>query len=929
MLRVVENNRAVSAKRYYTDGLSSGDYYVGDGESASFWGGKGAELLGLAGAVDRKSFNRLCENVLPDGSGKLTGRTKANRRVGYDFNFHCPKSVSVLWALTGDTALRAAFLEAVSETMLQIEAEAKTRVRLGGVSTDRPTGSLVWGTFVHTTTRPIGGLPDPHLHVHAFTFNATYDAAEGRWKAAQFGDINRNAPYFEACFHASFAAKVAALGYGVERRGRFWEIANVPDSVIDKFSRRTAEIERVAEAKGITDARAKDKLGRQTRKRKSESRPWAEVEADWRARLSPTEWQALKAAKGGGRQVKGASIREALEHGLQVAFERSSVADERRVIEHALRFGVGSVTPEAARRELGRLDVVRREGDGRAWLSAKRLLEDEGRMVSLAREGRAACQAMKRGDVELQAAGLSGKQRASVLGLLGSRDRVMLFQPEGDAGVAKAAARRAIEACGHSVVTLDGRGSGQKATGLEEALGKFTESGGAKSSRVLWVENAEGFGAGTLARLFQETKEHGGRVVLCGRVKERGPVELRGALATLTRLGGVLSERAERREERQREERAALKAIGDGRSRSALPRLEKLGDVREVPREEVPAAVAREFARAMRQKQSARIRTKGEWNGQWEKLSSAVRNVLRSRRLLGKSRDVEQLRRVGLSEEARRDPKNFERGQIVEFSKSVKGFKAGQRYVVMGKDPFGNVLARKLSYRRPFTIAREGTDTRRVRTEKLAWVEALPLSRSENFDVFRSGKLQIAKGDLIRTTGSGKTVNERFGIEKLMLKRGRAIRAENLKLRKKLFNIPIPDRRYRVRKDATYRVRGFTLRGNIKLDNGWVLPRNFAHLDYGYCETDGGKQSVQRLFVVAGEKGGEELGRERLPKGLKSVVVFTDDKERLLGEAAKSQGGESSRKHEQEKAKQHERARAAEQERATRQQRAAGREPGR
>jgi len=50
---------------------------------------------------------------------------------------------------------------------------------------------MVWAEFVHRTTRPVDGVPDPQLHCHAVTFNATFDPVEVRWKAAQFGDLVR------------------------------------------------------------------------------------------------------------------------------------------------------------------------------------------------------------------------------------------------------------------------------------------------------------------------------------------------------------------------------------------------------------------------------------------------------------------------------------------------------------------------------------------------------------------------------------------------------------------------------------------------------------------------------------------------------------------------------------------------------------------
>ncbi len=96
----------------------------------------------------------------------LTVRRKDERTIGYDFTFDVPKSVSLLHALTQDERILTAFSESVRETMAEVEAEMKTRVRRGGANEDRVTGNMVWAEFTHLTSRPVGGVPDPHLHAH-------------------------------------------------------------------------------------------------------------------------------------------------------------------------------------------------------------------------------------------------------------------------------------------------------------------------------------------------------------------------------------------------------------------------------------------------------------------------------------------------------------------------------------------------------------------------------------------------------------------------------------------------------------------------------------------------------------------------------------------------------------------------------------------
>jgi conjugative relaxase-like TrwC/TraI family protein len=174
-----------------------------------------------------------------------------------------------------------AFREAVDETMREMEADMKTRVRVRLQDSDRTTGNMVWAEFVHTTSRPVDGLPDPQLHAHVFVFNTTWDEEEHRWKAGQFADIKRDGPYFQAAFRVRLAGKLQDVGFGVDRKRDDFEIAGVPKDVLKRFSRRTALIEKVAEAKGISDPDRKAMLGAETREKKESELGWQSLRKEW------------------------------------------------------------------------------------------------------------------------------------------------------------------------------------------------------------------------------------------------------------------------------------------------------------------------------------------------------------------------------------------------------------------------------------------------------------------------------------------------------------------------------------------------------------------------------------------------------------------------------------------------------------------------
>ncbi|MCU7806619.1 MAG: relaxase domain-containing protein [Candidatus Thiodiazotropha sp. (ex Semelilucina semeliformis)] len=236
MLRIHTSNSAKKAKEYFSSELTKGDYFFGAQEIAGQWGGKAAELLGLSGEVTKEAFNQLVDNINPQTGERLTPHNKGNRRPGYDMTFSAPKSLSVLYEYSKDERLLEAFREAVHDTMQSIEDGMHVRVRKDGLDEDRQTGNLVYGSFEHYTARPVEELaPDPQLHMHCFVMNASYDDVEQQWKAGQFGEIKRDAPYYEALFHSHLSDSLSKLGLDIERDGRFWNIEGLDRETLDNF----------------------------------------------------------------------------------------------------------------------------------------------------------------------------------------------------------------------------------------------------------------------------------------------------------------------------------------------------------------------------------------------------------------------------------------------------------------------------------------------------------------------------------------------------------------------------------------------------------------------------------------------------------------------------------------------------------------------
>ncbi len=260
---------------------------------------------------------------------------------------------------------------------------------------------MVWAAFHHSTARPVdskaflarlaasdelpGWLraandnipPDPQEHTHVFVFNATKDGEEGRIKAGEFSYIKRDGEYFTAVFYSKLAARLEAMGLAIDRRGgKEWEIAGIPQSMIDKFNKRSDEIEAEHRRRLRDDPDYREEykhdLAAQTRSRKQKELTPAELREAWYAQLDDGERDALAAVY--RRNVPAGTLvtaAEALAYAVHHCFERESVVAERELVRVALLYGLGSVSADQVRAEFAAQGVLLAEKDGRLMATTK------------------------------------------------------------------------------------------------------------------------------------------------------------------------------------------------------------------------------------------------------------------------------------------------------------------------------------------------------------------------------------------------------------------------------------------------------------------------------------------------------------------------------------------------------------------------------
>ena len=529
------------------------------GYMPGFWHGKLAEKLSLSGQIKEADFRKLVEGIDPNSNDFLTISRKENRRIGYDVNFHVPKSVSIMHSIGGDERIQEAFERSMLSTMQQMEVEMKTRIRKDYQLEDRPTGNMLWGQFTHHTARPVGGLPDPHLHAHTFVFNATFDEVENTIKAGQFLDIKRSADLMESVFHSRLMAGVRSLGYGVRLKDKkYWEIEGVPQNLIGEFSRRTGQIKELANQLGVKNPKLKDKLGAMSREGKIEDLDMAELKEIWQAKVSPSQRKDLSLVVELGKYQKAFSKQEIMGKTVRDLFEQNSTIREKDLLKKALWFGRGEVDLGEVKNEISGLSVEGKKNSLEDSLFAGNLikislshgkyfttnevLSQERELLDLMTTGKGQFKPFGYNENELSgldlpnnSTNLSPEQKQAIRFVLNSRDSVTSVQ--GGAGTGKTRMMKTaidlMEKDGKKVFTFAPSISASRGNlrqdGFENAdtvarLLSYENLAKKVVGGVIWVNEAGLLSVPDLKKVLSLARSVGSRVVLSGDTRQHSPV---------------------------------------------------------------------------------------------------------------------------------------------------------------------------------------------------------------------------------------------------------------------------------------------------------------------------------------------------------------------------------------------------------------------
>jgi hypothetical protein len=129
-----------------------------------------------------------------------------------------------------------------------------------------------------------------------------------------------------------------------------------------------------------------------------------------------------------------------------------------------------------------------------------------------------------------------------------------------------------------------------------------------------------------------------------------------------------------------------------------------------------------------------------------------------------------------------------------------------------------------------------------------------PTEHAKQFEVYLPMQFALAAGDRVRVTAGGKT----------------------------------KDGKHRLSNGSLLTIHGFTKGGDIIVDHGWIIARDFGHLTHGYVVTSHASQgvTVDKVFVGVSSESfpatGQRTAYVAVTRGREQAQIFTDDTDELL-----------------------------------------------
>lgn len=863
-----------NAEDYFKEHLRVGDYYMEGRSITGQWIGEGARQLGLSGVTNEKEFMNLCRNLHPQSGEQLTPRLNskrvsvdkdgnihesANRRVFYDFTLSPPKSVSIAALVGNDKRIIEAHDEAIQIAMRHLQVFAATRVRKNHQYSHRNTGKMVGAVFRHDTSRAL----DPHLHSHCILFNATWDAAEGRWKALEACDMVAAQKFVRNVYYHEMVRSLQRLGYGVENNARGdFEIAGVSKELIDRFSKRHEEIdrktkellEREPEKAGQNIQVIRANIAHNERARKIKDVGIVKLQSMWNKQLSWKEWwqvNHLDKHRSPGISQK-MTAEQAVSWAEQHLFERRSVVHEHEIWCHALEQlrgqDVSLVKVQAATRERGYI----RDEQFNGQVTTREVLQREFDIVRLAQHGQRQYQPLAPNYHKINHS-LDYEQERAAEQILSSRNFVTLFR--GGAGTGKSFTLREVKhglAKARKVVHVLAP-QRQQVADLErdgftgaETVSAFLAQKSMQRGAVVLVDEAGQIGGQQMMELLDYIQVNQGRVILSGDTRQHGAVEASDALRAIEKYSGLgyaeltnIRRQNPASAKNQRERRwleqykLAVDEAQRGRFGSSFDRLDGQGAIISCTLANQQAKLAEHFLEHFKNQQSTVVVSQS-WN-EIHRLNDTIRRGLKSQKMIGDDETtVTALERQDLTDAQKRDKRFYQSDSVLVFNRPAAGFKSGSIGKLRGMTD------------KHFLIESENR------------IRPVPLKELDKITVCQPKEFSLSNGDRLQLKANDKSQDGR-----------------------------------RLANGELVTVKKIHADGRIALDDGRTLPKHYRQFVRGYAVTSYAAQGKTVDYVLFSDSAVKAATNEKqwyvtISRGRKGVKIFTADKIQLRQNIAHS-----------------------------------------
>jgi hypothetical protein len=238
-----------------------------------------------------------------------------------------------------------------------------------------------------------------------------------------------------------------------------------------------------------------------------------------------------------------------------------------------------------------------------------------------------------------------------------------------------------------------------------------------------------------------------------------------------------------------------------------------------------------------------------------QKLTAELRESLKERGAVGRDRAFKARKSTGWTEAEKGDVRNYAPGMVIDFNEAI----AGERKRMNG------TRITQGGFKKGESVSVVGTEGESVKVMRRDGSHAtLALNQAERFQVSRVRDIAIARGDRLRITKNGEA------------------RVEGQPKGTKVNNGDI------------FSVEGFTKDGDIRLENGKLLPKDWGHFNHGYVDTNYSSQgkTTDRVFISVGDESIPATDRKgwyvAASRGREQARIYVDSKEDVRNAIAKS-----------------------------------------